>query len=454
MKKNKINLIQTFILIIIILIIIFVYLNNLNLTTELDYKVISTFFVIALLIIINIIMDTRHFSLNKIFWYFSFFFLFFSPLIQYISGYVMWGYNIDEYYTKANLLIIVWFLFYTISNKTYILKKEKIEKVKEINLNIKTLKVFLILSVLSFIIAIIIIGFEGLFIREKNAIRLWADNINTIITNLIRTVPVFSTLYAVYYYKKYKKGILYVIILFLITLLLNYPVSVTRYWIGAVYIGLFLVIFKDIIKNRIFDLGMIFVFLIVFPVFQLFKWYSLENLFSDNLVFNRILGAYNNADFDAYSMFARSFSYVEIYGITYGKQLLSSLLFLIPRSIWPNKSVHTGQLIAESQGQTFTNLSCPLIAEGYINFGYLGICIYAIIIAKLIKYFDNKFWNRNNKNNITYIDFIYPFLLGLLIFLLRGAFHPVVVYIFTFYLFIILWYWFQKVIRRKNERIN
>ncbi len=447
MKFKIKSIFNSLILFIVLVIIIYIYISNANILNTINTNVIISFVFVGIITIINILTDKRKFSLNKTFWYFNLFFLFLAPLLQYISNYHMWGYNIsNELYIKTNFWIIVWMLIYSFVNKVLKIEiKSKHEK-KKIIINKRTLNMFFIISIVALVLGIALIGFSSLFVRNENNVDLGADNISTIVVSFIRTIPVYATLYAIYYYQKNKRGILYLIILFIITFILNYPVSVTRYWVGAVYIGLMIVMLRNKIKNKTFDIGMIGVFAIAFPMFQLFKWYNLTDLINGNVEIKNLMNVYNNADFDAYTMFSRAFLYVEDNSITYGKQLFSSIFFFIPRSIWSTKSIPSGQLIAEAQGQWFTNLSCPLIAEGYINFGYLGIVIYAFLIGIGIKYLDNLYWNKE-KDTVTVIDFVYPFCIGLLIFLLRGAFHPVIVYTFSFFLFIIVWRMCSKIIR-------
>ena len=153
-----------------------------------------------------------------------------------------------------------------------------------------------------------------------------------------------------------------IVILLILLLCLNFPVSLSRYWIGSVYIGIGLIAFGKYLGTKTFDIGIIFVFAVIFPIFQLFKWYTLTDLITGTTTMN-LIEVYNNADFDAYSLFVRTFEYVGDFGITYGKQLFTTLLFFIPRVIWPTKSIPTGELVATAQNQFFTNLSAPLQAE-------------------------------------------------------------------------------------------
>lgn len=449
MKINVNKLLKSLILATMIISIVFTYIISVKTKIDLNFGVMITFLINFIIIVINIMVDKRKYSLNKTFWYFSLFFMFLAPLLQYLSDYNMWDYSISNgQYTKNNMWLTVWFLVYDIINKVIKIKTKEQKKVNLIQIKKAIVYVLLVLSVISLIIGIYLIGFKNLFFRDENNVDLGAGNINTIVINLIRSIPVYSLLYSIYYYKKNRKGILYIVLLSIITILLNYPASVTRYWIGAVYIGILITLIGNHMSDKMFDIIMIVVFALIFPIFQMFKWYSMTDLLNGNFYIKNLISVYNNPDFDAYSMLARTFKYVDTYSITYGKQLFSSVFFFVPRSIWEAKAVPSGQLVAEAQGQLFTNLSSPLIAEGYINFGYFGIILYAILISLLIKYLDNKYWNSKN-GEIRIIDFIYPFTIGFLIFLLRGAFHPAIVYISTFFLSLVICNIVRKYIRFK-----
>jgi hypothetical protein len=65
----------------------------------------------------------------------------------------------------------------------------------------------------------------------------------------------------------------------------------------------------------------------------------------------------------------------------------------------------------------FTNISCPLVAEGYINFGVLGIILSAVVFAYVVANFDVKFYRYSK---LTFVKLFYPVFLGLVFFVLRG----------------------------------
>jgi hypothetical protein len=81
---------------------------------------------------------------------------------------------------------------------------------------------------------------------------------------------------------------------------------------------------------------------------------------------------------------------VSVHGLQWGHQLLGSLLFFVPSSLWSTKPLATGILLANylinNYSMWFTNLSAPIVAEGYLDFGYLGVIAYAAGMAYFVRF--------------------------------------------------------------------
>jgi hypothetical protein len=99
----------------------------------------------------------------------------------------------------------------------------------------------------------------------------------------------------------------------------------------------------------------------------------------------RIEEHYFSINYDSWANIYSAVEIVKTHGLQWGHQLLGSLLFFVPSSIWTTKPLATGIFIADyliaNYSMWFTNLSAPLIAEGYLDFGYLGVVAYAGVIA-------------------------------------------------------------------------
>ena len=439
LKKAYIS--KSIMIIIFIAIVLNIYQLEID-KNNIDILVLLTFIIICIISIYNIFQDKTPYSLNKTFWYYNLIFNFIAPLIQYLTDYHEWGYILNNNdYLNTNMLIIfsllIYLLFYRRVNNKMIIKKE--ETSFEFS---KLIKVFLvILSIACLIIGIRNVGFSNLFSRSENNYAISEDGMfNTIFTHIIKCIPVYT--FILLYMKDRKLNIISIFLIFII-IVLNFPTSTTRFWMGAIYIGIFLLMFnKNIKNNRRFDLLIVFTFTILFSIMYSFKFHNIDYFIKNGIEVKDLTESYNSVDYDAYSIIARGLKYVENNDYVYGKQVVGTIFFMIPRSIWGNKPNPTGELIANAQGQNYTNISCPYIMEGYINFGILGVIIFQIVLSRIFSRIDKEYWSKRNCNK--YIKIIYPFLMGFVFYLERGALHPVVVYLFCFCIPLIFMYFIDK----------
>ena len=135
------------------------------------------------------------------------------------------------------------------------------------------------------------------------------------------------------------------------------------------YIGLIL-IFKEKSSNKYtYKYILIIEWIFIFPLINIFRVNSFEDILKLNISFPNPTLDFVKGDFDSYSMLARSIIYVNQGWITWGNQLLGNILFFIPQSWWGSEAVGSSEVIVESMNWSFTNVSCPFIGEGYMNFG-------------------------------------------------------------------------------------
>jgi hypothetical protein len=98
--------------------------------------------------------------------------------------------------------------------------------------------------------------------------------------------------------------------------------------------------------------------------------YPLANLFRGNGGGSKT-GAtvFASIDFDGFQQVINSVAYVRDTGHSDGHYVLSALLFFVPRSLWASKATPASIDVATHRGYAFTNLSLPLDAELFIDFG-------------------------------------------------------------------------------------
>ncbi|MEU2155839.1 hypothetical protein ABZ532_12635 [Streptomyces sp. NPDC019396] len=152
----------------------------------------------------------------------------------------------------------------------------------------------------------------------------------------------------------------------------NNPVSNPRFWFLTVLFSLLFTVFpvSAAFYRVALSLGVI-VALIVFPFSDRFR-YDDDNY--RPLETTSPLEPLTIKDYDQVGMFANTITYVRSgRGHTYGRQLTGAALFAVPRSVWADKPMDTGVLVGEWMGATNTNLSSPVWAELWIDFGPAGM---------------------------------------------------------------------------------
>ncbi|HTN17700.1 MAG TPA: hypothetical protein VL092_08470, partial [Chitinophagaceae bacterium] len=121
---------------------------------------------------------------------------------------------------------------------------------------------------------------------------------------------------------------------------------------------------------------------------------------------------------DAYASLQHTLQYVHTNGILWGRQLLTTLLFFIPRKVWPGKSVGSGSLVNPPKpGSDFANFSSPLFAEGFLDFHMIGALGITALCAWLWSRYDRYYWQKPDND---FLKMVYPAYLGLAFFMLRG----------------------------------
>jgi len=129
---------------------------------------------------------------------------------------------------------------------------------------------------------------------------------------------------------------------------------------------------------------------LVFPAVAVFtqNHKAILGQFSMDQFWTQIADHYFSINYDSWANVYTSVEIVRVHGPQWGHQLLGSLLFFVPSSLWTSKPLATGiflgnYLIAH-YGMWFTNLSAPLVGEGYLDFGYVGVVAYAVVMAYVV----------------------------------------------------------------------
>ena len=362
-------------------------------------------------------------QLTLIFFYvFAYVFMGVQPLLS------IWTNNFPHNYINFSSQMISFSIFllltgilgfeigYFISNKKKRLKKMSIEKHYKF-LNYKTLHKIQSLNFICtflFIISMIIYGpdfflglrgggfiFSGAENRESSqmetqlvvyGLRSFAASVLFIILYIWRYRSVFLTSIQL---RKFRIILIYSIVL---NLLISNPLNAPRLWFGSVLLTSFILIFKwnglsSFLKwSSISSLGLLLLFSgldprIIFS-YQILNGGEVNFTNSLNAVaasINNLPGDYN---FDAFQMLYFTTIYTSKLGYSFGYQLLLPIFFWFPRSIWNSKPLGSPDIVASYAGFDSINVSSPLWAEGYINFGIFGVFVFLFIFGYFAKLSD------------------------------------------------------------------
>lgn len=103
--------------------------------------------------------------------------------------------------------------------------------------------------------------------------------------------------------------------------------------------------------------------------------YPLANVFRTGKSADFFNGAatYTTIDFDGFQQVINSLKYVEDIGLSWGAHIVSAIAYPVPRSLWADKALPASIDVASHVGYHFTNLSLPIHAELYIEYGWVGV---------------------------------------------------------------------------------
>lgn len=453
-KKIKKNVLIDAIIVIFVS-VLFLFLLNYN---NHKFLCVTTFLLNGCTIIYFTIesLNQSNISLELVYWVFQYIFMFFAPLVQYSYGDFPWynWTNHSNILILANILILLWNLIFWTVTKYNIQKNGKLkrnlpgffcdsEETACINISKYLCVVVTMVSCLITIQFVIRNGISNIFMSSRNTDFVTAETTNSSFALLsskfldawVNITAIFNYLY----YRKTGKKKLFIISIVCVIIYL-FPTRLSRYMIAVVYLGLLLLCSNWIKRKSHFFWIYLLSFLIIFPLLENFRYKTLAEvniLDSLKYLFTNFFRGYLGAHYDAYSMLCSVLKYLGEYGSTYCHQLLGVFLFFIPRNIWKTKPFGSGYMISKALHYSFNNVSCPLIGEFLINFGYVGVIIGAIIFGYIVKTCD-RYFSDINKSGIRHSE--YCIIIAFMAFILRGdllsSFAYIMAYIIVYEIFL------------------
>ncbi|CEQ00897.1 O-antigen polymerase [Paraclostridium sordellii] len=250
-----------------------------------------------------------------------------------------------------------------------------------------------------------------------------------IIKRVLFMIPLGYVFYVISYYKNIKNKYMHIFASICLLLIYFNPLMQKRNSLGPIVLSIVFYFIIRKIGNFGYAIVSVVILLFIFPSVKIFihdyYFYDVNTIIQRMKEFS-LFKEFIWLDFDAYSNYLGTILYVKDYGLTYGKQIISTLFFFIPRGLWHGKGLSTGVLIGgylmSNHRMWFDNLSNPIISEFYIDFGLLGMMMFSYIFGILSKKVDYSMIGNFGKILSLYISMY-------MIFLMRGALMPALAYL-------------------------
>lgn len=361
------------------------------------------------------------YSFDMMIWLFSLFFFGFAPLLQFFTGIYSWELKPTQTeIIRTNVFILLFSICICCGKGIRVKVKRK--KQAKCNYYIKKdrLRIYLVISFLIMLYYLYSVGFKNMLISATNV----NDNLNSMMGMLVshgfKNISLFTAVLYVMKCKGTKRVDVEAVLALLIFFISCFPTGLSRNMMGSFYGGLLLLFFDKKRDKRWLTYAIIFGLILVFPAANVFRnAATMSGESFSELVLSNIQNTYLEAHYDAHQMCISAQQYVSKFGFSYGYQLLGVLLFFVPRSVWPTKPYGTGQMIFEAlQQHWFTNVSMPLVAEAFVNFGIAGIVVFGLVVGCIVNRVDEKFWEERRAFSFTKV--LYPFIMLKFFFMLRG----------------------------------
>ena len=175
-------------------------------------------------------------------------------------------------------------------------------------------------------------------------------------------------------------------VLVVFNMVVNNPVSNSRYWALAVLFGLLLPLIRG--RKALFNTavaGGVIASIVLFPLADVFRRARGAGV---PLQSDSVWTTIATKDYDQYSMLTNTLGYTQDQGLSWGMQALGPVLFWVPRSLWSGKPLDTGVEVGAWMNSKNLNLSAPLWAEAWINFGLAGVILVFLLLGLLARRLD------------------------------------------------------------------
>jgi hypothetical protein len=207
----------------------------------------------------------------------------------------------------------------------------------------------------------------------------------------------------------------------------NYPAAVPRFQLLGCLLA-FLAVFVSFFRVDVKLILLIFFVFFLFYFFPSIKILGYGGDASDVILYMLELDIREyilRVDFDAFMQIVDTVSYAKVEGYRYGYNFLGVLLFFIPRGIWPQKPIDSGDLVSTYHGYYYNNVSSPLPAEAYIAFGFFGVVLVFYVFSLYIRKIEAYVRYCSVTGDVGIKQLLYFMLIGYSVIIMRGALNGV-----------------------------
>lgn len=187
------------------------------------------------------------------------------------------------------------------------------------------------------------------------------------------------------------------VVLLVVNVVVNNPISSARHWFGTVVVSALLLVrgLHRAWAARALMAAMVLGLLLAFPYADRYRYTDPQ----DRAAHSPAEELVRKGDYDSFPQIRAAAEYVGANGHTGGRQLEGMLLFWVPRHDWPDKPMDTGIVLAGFEGDSVnSNLSAPLWAESYLDFGLPGVLVTFLALGVASRRADDAFvrdfWHR------------------------------------------------------------
>jgi hypothetical protein len=201
--------------------------------------------------------------------------------------------------------------------------------------------------------------------------------------------------------------------------IVNNPLSLSRFWFFGAIVGFMWLIFPlvHVFFRILYVVGMPGSQFVILP------WFSQLTRQMGGIEYTLVsLRDYlNHGDFDGFQTITNCLILISEQGFFFGKNILSVMLFYIPRTMWASKAEPLGVVAADYMGYSFTNLSAPLYVELYADFGLISLVGGFWCLGHYVRKLDDSFNKLVSVGHIGVLTLMVCIFAGYITILMRGS---------------------------------